>query len=153
MRYFRRIKYGISNLVLWLPIIWSDRHWHENYIFIILHKKLIHMEKFFRSKNVYAENSEEVAYQIKLVKEALSRIIEDKYLEEETVNYDKKYGDKELFTFEKTDNKNYSKLVWTENEDMKREFSEASSRAEKRRKDDQDFVFSFMSKHINGWWD
>jgi hypothetical protein len=76
------IKYGIKNLIKWLPVIWKDRDWDEVFLYIIMHKKLESMEKSFRGENAYAVDSHERAREMKIVKIALKRLIDDIYYEE-----------------------------------------------------------------------
>jgi hypothetical protein len=153
LRYFRRLKEGASNSIKWFPVIVTDRQWDYNFLYKVLHKKLSLMEEFYRSDQTHIADWETVADEIKDVKEALNRLIKSEYLTEETVQYDEKYGDEELFAFEKIKGKNASKLVWTDDEIQRKEFREAGNRAEKRESDDIEFVFSNLSKNIRKWWD
>lgn len=41
----RAIRLGVRNLRFWLPTIWLDRDWDFGYIFLILRRKLINMER------------------------------------------------------------------------------------------------------------
>ena len=147
------IKQGVTNLIKYFHVVWNDRHWDGDYIYLLLHRKLELKEKFFRSDNTHTLNSDETADEIKLVKEALNRLIEDDYLTEETKEYDEKYGHLDILIFKEAEGKNYSRRVETRPEEAVKVFREACDRANKREDTDRKFVFNYMIDHIEGWWD
>ena len=51
MKFIKKIKIGISNLIYWLPIIWYDRNWDYCYIFDILKHKLNAQADFIEKRN------------------------------------------------------------------------------------------------------
>jgi hypothetical protein len=77
---FYEVIQGLKNIINWLPVVFKDRQWDEEYLYKIIHHKLKLKEEFFRSENTYSAKANEVAYQIKEVKEALERLIKDDYL-------------------------------------------------------------------------
>lgn len=79
MKILYKIKRTIRNLKDWLPVILKDEQWDYNFTFQLLQRKLELKEKFFRSDNTNISDWEEVADEIKEVKDALSRLIEDDY--------------------------------------------------------------------------
>ncbi len=48
---FYSICEGVENLMFWIPTIWKDRDFDHHFMFIILNKKLVKMEKFYKSKH------------------------------------------------------------------------------------------------------
>ena len=64
--FFYSIKYGIENIVYYLPVIWKDRDWDNEYILDLLKHKLIKNEKKLRKYSL-AVNSEKTADEIKNV--------------------------------------------------------------------------------------
>lgn len=80
MKILYKIKRAIRNLKDWLPVILKDEQWDYNFTFQILHRKLELKEKFFRSNKTHIADWEEAADEIKEVKDALSRLIEDDYV-------------------------------------------------------------------------
>ena len=153
MYIINNIKQGVTNLIKYLPVIWNDRHWDGDYVYLLLHRKLELKEKFFRSGNTYTLDSDGTADEIKLAKEALNRLIEDDYLTEETKEYDEKYGHLDILTFEKVEGKNYSRLVEQRPEEAIKVFRDACDRSNKREDADRKFVFNYMRDRIEGWWD
>lgn len=121
------IKYGVKNLIKWLPVIWKDRDWDEVYLYILMHKKLESMEKSFRGEHAYAVDSRERAREMKMVKIVLKRLIDDIYYEEACAVLDVNQTgySKEVFELEK-------KLIQT---DIEKVFSKE------------------ISLQIQSWWD
>lgn len=150
---FYRFKEGIQNLIKWFPIIWKDRQWDYHYLYIILHKKIELMEEFFESENVMAVNTKDTSEEMKLVKEALERLMNDDYLSKELIEYDVRYKDMDLYKSEKVEGEDYYRLVWTDNEEQMKEFHDAGECADKKEIEDINFVFSSLNKYIQKWWD
>ena len=50
--WFYKIKYGISNLIRWLPIVWKDRNYDHHFIDVVLHFKLQNTYKTLVGSNV-----------------------------------------------------------------------------------------------------
>jgi len=132
--YISCFKNGVKNLTTWFPVIWNDRHWDEHYIYMILFKKIEEKIKFFESDNCYTAKSDEVVEQLKVVKNALQRLINDEYYEEACAFYNV-----EPYDFNNMDNVDRRK-IW----DL-----EHTSR-----KNDIQVIFSKeISEQIEGWWD
>lgn len=152
-KYYYRFKEGISSLIKWVPVIWQDRQWDYHYFYIILHRKVELMEEFFKSDLAITESAKGKSEEMKLVKEALRRLMDGDYLSKETIEYDKKYNNTKLFTFKKVEGKNYSKVVWTADQELQKEFREACERARIKEKEDIEFVFNHVKENIQTWWD
>lgn len=69
--FFSRIK----RLLKWRKTIWESEDWDFTFLLIMMHKKLESMEKLHRY-NGHAENSEQVANEIKQMKEDIKTLIE-----------------------------------------------------------------------------
>ena len=163
--FYYNIKNGIPNLIKWFPVIWQNRDWDHNFIWILLHKKLTLMENCIRNygHHVYAERD---ADQIKLAINLLNRLIEDEYHENVFKDHDEKWGDTHL-NWKKADGQEfgYKEEVCTlditrdnvktekDKEQERKEFRRLSPKVEEQRKQDIDFLFDYMKKHIQGWWD
>lgn len=144
---------GIKNVVDWLPIIYNDRDWDHQFIFIILHKKLHNMEKFFDSDNVWGAKAKDSAKEIKLARILCERIIKHEYLSNATIRYDELYGDKEFMTLEKVEGKNYSRVKFTDDKNQQDMFDRACKHSDKMEKQDIEYLFGYLPKHIKKWWD
>lgn len=145
---------GISNLIHWFPVIWRDREFDDHFIYVILHKKLERMEKFFNSKYAWTADAEVHVAEIQIAKDACKRIIDSKYFEQCLIPYDEKYGDKEYMWFEPDEDRpGWSKIVWTEDTEQMELRRQCGNKADELEKLDKDFLFEFIRKHIDGWWD
>ena len=63
--FFRDIKVGIKNLIIWFPVIWKDRWWDHYFLYVMLHKKLSLMEHNLRNYGCHVR-AEEDAKKIKI---------------------------------------------------------------------------------------
>ncbi|MHA1700683.1 MAG: hypothetical protein ACTSWK_00270 [Promethearchaeota archaeon] len=158
--FFRSIKYGIENLIIWTSVIWKDRNWDHWYLYKILQFKLIQMEKLHR-KYGHAVNSIKTADQIKICINLLKRLIEDDYDESIFKNHNKKWGEAHFNWDECKDRKDCRSLritrdnVKTDKEikQERKEFNRLCKHEAKLRKQDNDYLFKLMNKYIQGWWD
>lgn len=146
---YYKLKYGIKNLIAWFPVIWRDRDWDEWYLFNIMHKKLERMEKLHRNDGHFVR-SEETADQIMVAKEALKRLIDDKYYEKACEYYGKEpYWDSKGITLSdgfidfpmKTEEERALSLKINDLEEQMRQY-------------DIEIVLSKgVAKNVRSWWD
>lgn len=135
MSWLYPIKRSIRNLKNWLPVILKDEQYDYAYTYIVLHKKLELQEAFFRSDKTSIMDAIEMADEIKPVKEALARLIEDDYLPDAFVNRVSQYDWKDVT----------EKLV--------REYEAELTQLDKQKEQDKELVFNTMRDQIEGWWD
>ena len=155
----RNTKYGVGNLVTWIPVIWKDRWWDSYFIYPILHKKLSIMEHNIRY-NGHLLNSEKDADKIKVCVVLLKRIMDNNYDESAFKKHYEKWGHSEM-TFIPTDNPNLSEMkidydnVVTEKDKVqeRKDFKRAIEHEDMLKKQDIDFLFKTISKQISSWWD
>lgn len=150
---YLKIKNGIVNLIRWFPIIWEDRDWDDMFIYILLHKKFAHMEKFFRSDNCYSAKAEEVANELKLAKEICKRLINDDYLEIALTDYHKEYGHGGLYEIRPVEGRPYSEYVQIGTYEQHKKFDEAGNLSDYMERQDKELLFNHIFKHIYKWWD
>ena len=136
-------KKGINNLIKWIPIIWKDRDWDRDYIFIILQKKLKHMEDSYRNR-AYCKGSTELANQMKRCCELIETLLEDNYNEKEFIKHDKKWG-RILFEKQKEDNE--------KREIASKEFRICLEKEDELRQKDKKELFEILRENIDNWWD
>ena len=70
---------GVKNLIKWFPVIWEDRDFDWYYMFKIMEKKLLEMERaeYFS----WHANSGKDAHRIKVCRLLIQRIQKDDYWE------------------------------------------------------------------------
>jgi hypothetical protein len=155
----RNIKYGIESCIKWAPIIWKDRNWDQHFIYVILRHKLYLTEQIIRKHGHYVDNKKD-ADNIKICINILDRFIEDKHCDIVWDKHYKKWGYPEI-KFTKCNDKNYNTLdiVYPgvknekDKEKQKREFKSLIEHEENMKRNDLDYLFKFMAKHIREWWD
>jgi len=154
IHYFRNIKQGIKNLVVWFPIIWNDRWWDHTFLYDILRFKLGLMEKFFR-KYGHHINAEKDADVMKHCCDILDRLIADEYCEEAYKEHGLKWGRMDM----KVDSDgvlDFTRPNVKTDEDKfieHEEFLECVKVENQLEKDDIKELFKIMSRNIRKWWD
>ena len=144
----------------WFPVIWSDRDWDEYFILKILQFKLKSMEKSFR-KYDNTLGSEKRADEMKRCSYILKRLLDDEYEEQELKPIDDKWGELKITTEPCEDRKGMSKVFINrdgvktkeDEEQERKEFNRAMKQARVRKTYDIEYMFSYMNKKIQGWWD
>jgi len=71
----KSIIYGVKNIIIWIPIIYQDRHWDYSFLFTIMIKKLELMEEFYADESntccadarVYAEDIHNAVAELKYI--------------------------------------------------------------------------------------
>lgn len=157
----RNIKYGIENLIHWFPVIWKDRDWDHYFLYVILHYKLKRMEHLHIYYSHLMSGSQTVK-ELRRCITLLERLMEDEYHENASIESHKKWGRPKFNWIEiPNDKPGYSKLdityknVKTEEDEKQhnKEFSRICDHERNMRKQDIKYLFEYMSKHIEGWWD
>lgn len=74
----KRLYARIKNLIVWFPVIFNDRQSDNNYIYIILRKKLSLMETEFLNSSI-AINSKARANELRECVEIIDKLLEDDY--------------------------------------------------------------------------
>ena len=157
----RQFIHGIRNLTVWFPDIWKDRQWDRYFIYRLLYKKLVLMEKFFNSKKAMTVKSTERAQEMRRCVKILERLLDDNYAKKEWENHDKKWGTP-IFNFTLIEGREgYSELeieypnVRTEEDEEQRrkEFSELIREEYHQRQQDLDNLFKILRENVEGWWD
>lgn len=146
------VKEGVSNLIKWFPVIWNDRDFDQYYIYKILAIKLEHMEYFFKN-DAWSTKADKEAHRIMIAKNLAKRLSNESYLTNATIEYDKLYGDKELFDSEPTENPKLSRLVNIGTKHQNKMFDRACKHSEYMKQQDKDMLFDLIKKNIDAWWD
>jgi hypothetical protein len=156
---YHNIKNGIQNLTTWFPVIWKNRDWDFAFIWIILHKKLELMEREIRINGHHTNNKRD-ANQIKLCVNLIKRLMDDNYHENVFIHHDIKWGETHM-VWNKTDKPGESSLeikrdnVKTKEDKLeeRKQFRILSTNVEKQKQQDIEYLFNYMAKHIQCWWD
>jgi len=159
--FFRTIKYGIENLIVWFPIIWQERNWDQWFLYKILQFKLKRMAKLQRDYG-HATCSDDLADQMQLCVNLLDRLIKDEYLENALKPHEKKWGKSKMIWKPLPDDEEMCKFlrIRTEKavtpEQIKQEDKERMKlykHSDMLREQDLDMLFQNMRKYSESWWD
>jgi len=142
---FNRLK----NVFYWLPVIWKDHNFDYEYIFIILRHKLQKMRDDFRSKDAVGAEANKRANEMELAIEVLDRLTAQDYIINCTENHDKKWGD---IYWENGIKRYYVKTEKDKIQEAK-EYKKCCELADLQEKQDLDYLFKLLRKHIYTWWD
>jgi len=154
------IKYGIQNLIKWFPIIWKDRNWDHTFIYIIMRNKLHFTEQLIRNHGNHVRNIKD-ANDIKLCVDILDRLSKDDYYEHAFKRHEEKWGEAQ-HRFEDCDESpeyqsfhiDYPNVTSEKTKKLqKRDFRRSCKHEANLREQDLDMLFTYMRKHIQGWWD
>lgn len=159
MRIFHNFARGIKNLIIWFPIIWKDRQWDHGFLFVMLHKKLTLMEKFFRKDGIHVDHEKD-ADKIKFAIKVLDRIIKDEYYINAHIPHRRKYGEPNFKWLDEEDGicrleitHEREPVTEKEKEEEKRLFKQCVKQEDHLKKQDLKIFFGHLSKHILTWWD
>ena len=123
------------------------------------------MEQFIRHNGIHVNHVQD-ADKIKKCVLVLERIMKDEYHENVFKYHDKKWGETKL-NWKEVDGKEFgykkdvvalditreNAISKDQKEKERKEFRRLSPKVEQQRKQDIDFLFDYMKKHIQGWWD
>ena len=127
MTLLRNLTQGIKNLIYWLPVVWQDRHWDHDFLFLMLRHKLKAMETFFRSKGAFGVRSHRDADHIHRCILLLNRLVDSPH-------YDN-VGN----------NKQWAGFIWT--------YRKMGRHEEYMINQDIRYLMYLFNKHVRTWWD
>ena len=144
---------GVQNVIKWLPVIWHDVDFDYHYLYKILHFKLKNMQEYLESDYAITADAKKTAKQIMIAKNLCKRLIDDNYLDNALRKYETQYGSSDVISFEPTENEYLHQLIWNwTDEKQEKDFGRACEHSEYMERQDIDYLFNFMKKHIQGWW-
>lgn len=139
--FFRGITRGTLNIIKWMPVIWRDRDFDQEYLYIIMYEKLSNMEKFFRSEYAYTMCAVDTADEIKEAKDLLGAMINNEYIGKVEISTDEFINtDGGRFNVDHK-NTNYHKWI------------DEMSNAEKSEDESMKNAFKIIADKSAGWWD
>jgi len=151
---FKQFIQNINNLIYWFPVIWKDRQWDNYYFLEIMRKKLIIMEKFYRSPKAHSMDSKKDADNILTAIKTLDRMISESYLTESLQEFDEMYPDYDwemkFIPIEGTDLEEWTDSMTPVQTLL---YRKCSDRAHKNEEEDYDFLFKHLRDHVQDWWD
>lgn len=148
--FYYNFKYGLTNLIKYFKVIWNDRDWDESYLFILLHNKLSYMERLHREEG-NSIHSLKYADEIKIARLLTERIVNRDYIKNALTPYHSKYGNENYEEWD--DLEQYLSRTNRQNKDQIQMKKRAYKHSDNMEKQDIEYLFKFISKHIQNWWD
>jgi hypothetical protein len=147
---------GISNLIKWTPTIWNDRYWDSYYLFKIMRKKLMLMEKHFRANGIHEDAILDADNMMICIK-CIDRLIADDYHDIAFKEHDEKWGKLEIIFGKKGNSRIYfSRPNAITEEQIQQETDESKKLWEKSnemKQHDLTILFETMRENVLKWWD
>lgn len=151
---FYNIKYGIRNLITWIPIVWQDRQWDYRYLYKILHTKLSLMEEHFNRDDPTIVGSRKYGKQIQTAKNLAKRLMQDDYLENAMLWHDQKFEEINFNDlWERVPDSIYSTYIGDQNIARQESFGKCCRHSEYMEDTDRRYLFQLISDKIGWWWD
>ena len=152
---FKQFIQNINNLIYWFPVIWKDRQWDDYYFLEVMRKKLIIMEKFYRSPKALHEDAKGDADNILTAIRTLDRMISESYLTEALQEFDEMYPDYswKIETEPVENMPGFVRWVDTMTPIQSKLFRKCGKNADQLEKEDYDFLFKHLRDHVQDWWD
>lgn len=155
----RRLWERVCRVIDWLPVIWNDYDFDSAYLYPYMLKKLERLEPAIR--NGCASNSEEVSREVRTAIALLKRIINRDYSANAYVWVEREYGDFSENVMLPTENDNVLRFETRPKYPMSdKEFRRAKKQqlrafmhARHVETQDKKYLFQYLAKHINKWWD
>jgi len=141
-KFFKKIK----KLFDYIPIIWNDEDWDYFYFLNLMEFKMNRMEDYFRNHGMSTDNIE-VADQIKLSKDIINKIKDDKYFDEVFSDY---YNKWDYPRIEKVDDVTVMKEMPPE---MREEFNKRSDAYNTITENNLKECFENIAKNVRVWGD
>lgn len=137
----------------------DDYDWDYVYILRLLQYKLSRTRKCIVSNNIVV-SAKKIGGQIQKVEDLLNRVIKDRYYDQISESFHKKYGALKMITFPPEKGAQSTPVVFRyqkenprNSERIHREGMRLHQKAEKMRMSDLRKAFHLMNKNIWGWWD
>jgi len=112
------------------------------------------MEKYFFSDKPYSADFKRTAKQIMIARLLCERIIYRDHLGNAMIPYNKKYNSEKFMKIVPcNDNSGMSYCKFTEDEKEMKLYRRCSDHCNYMEKQDKDYLFKWVRKYIDGWWD
>ncbi len=118
----KNIIIGIKNIYQWSYILYTDRDWDYNFLYLILEFKVKRMRIFFENSNISVDD-ESIAKELSICELLLKRLIEEHYFQSNRFKELKKISPKLAYKWE-------AQIV----------------------KQDKEMLFNILKRKIDTWW-
>jgi hypothetical protein len=147
--WWRRIKHVVS----WIPYLWDDYDFDQVYLWKIMREKLRRMREDHEESQFIAD-WKRVADEIRVAENILTRLIEDKYANEDWERHHKQYGEPfpDFLREELPDGSVMHHPRPDPDGRCGADIKRITDREWSRKKADAKFLGQYMAKHWWRWW-
>lgn len=155
---YYNVKWGIKNFWKWKGVIWKDRNYDYHYLLNVMRFKIQDMLNEYNRVNRYI-GQEKDKQSLQTCLYLLNRLVDQNYGENVFYFHDRKWGEIKV-DWEETDNSDMLTLV-TDRDNIVTEEDKEKERKEFLRlikhenyleRQDIEYLFKLMSKHVRKWW-
>ncbi len=156
--YYYNIRNGIRNIIDWLPVVWKDRDYDQNYIYYVLKYKLTKQADHFEKYGITLHN-DEIVKQIRLTVVFIDLLIDEERIDEQAEKRSVFFGMRD-----KTPSENfYEAIEIYGRDDFRNTFNHGKkipkyvyNIEEKHKRKLRNYYCEMIGrclKHSNKWWD
>lgn len=152
---YYNFKYGIKNLIRWIPVIWKIRGWDFGYMFPLWEQQFEEMEKSFESANDFVVGNERRLKRIRICKELCRRLKDDWWYHENAFIYHERKWGEIKFDFSNDGRFNSTRENVKNPEDDKLETKQSLilyKNVENHKKEDMQMLLNYINKYWQNWW-
>lgn len=169
--WFKDLKQGFINLKRWFPIIWKDRDWDDDYIFVLLEEKLKNQAKYIATNGRHLDanrDSQRMMTCVRLIQRVRYEYYHMEYSEyhESAYHWDdvpERPNNKQLRVEELWENYDayfkkyprvYKQIVNDLSQDQRKSKTAIAIRmAWENHHRARKVLFKLLERHIESWWD
>lgn len=143
----------IKRIIAWIPVLWNICDCCDHSLFVIMRHQIKRMADRHEELNVYVGSANNVK-KMRLVIALLNRIINDDYHEIAMMLHDKKWGEPVM----DVDDDGRVDIYWPkaitdeQKAEQSRDFKFAMKRMGYLEKQDLEYLFMLLRKHVRKWW-
>ena len=154
MKYLRKFFRSVKNIIVWFPIIWMDRQWDQWYLYKLLDFKLRLMENFFKYES-HLLHSEKHVREMHICRLVLKRLIDQEVYCNHYDYLDKKWGEQGDIIWDSLPLLPKRERVKTEKDEIQygKDLKRCVEHEDYLLKQDINYLFLMMRKHVEKWWD
>jgi hypothetical protein len=128
--------YGVRNIFEFMPLVWRDRDWDQEYLLILMKFKFDRMSKLHANHGHFVR-SDHTAKQLRIMAKVTQRLIDDKFNKAEIdAQFDPNVCLNDL-----------GKVI------NDKAFARAVKKADTLRREHKEYLFKLICKHLDKLWD
>ena len=140
--WFKNLVTKCHRILVWIPVLWRDVDWDYSSIYTILQFKLSMLRKRLH-KDAFTKGYEKSCKQIRVAELLLGRLKAEDYIPDAFAEHFEKYPMRD---------KNGTLINFDSNPARRKEFGILMDREQYLQKQDEEYLFKHLCKHMKKWW-